>query len=121
MLVRGFTQGDLARIDNLQFPNTFPIDNLSRALDTYVVEENGVIISLGQLNPTLELVLMQDKKRSKGERVRAIQGLMKEGLFLANKAGYPQLEAFVEEDFARILKKHWGFKDIIGKGLVIET
>lgn len=121
MLIRGLSKEDLKNLGHLSFPTDFPLYNLSRALDTYVAVEDNKIIALGQLNPTLELVLMQDKRRSKSERVQALRGLMREAMFLANKAGYPQLEAFVEDDFARILKKHWGFQDIVGKGLVIET
>jgi hypothetical protein len=119
MDVRGISISDLANLGNLSFPNSFPIDNLNRALDTYVVEDKGEIISLGQLNPTIELILMQDKRRSKRERVQAFRKLMLEGMFLAKRAGYPQLEAFVEDDFALVLKRHYGFQDIKGKGIVL--
>lgn len=118
MIVRPFENGDLDKLGNLSFPTNFPIKNLNRALNTIVAVEDEQVIGLGQLNPTLELIMMQDKKRSKSGRAKILRAFMLEGLYLAYKAGYPQLEAFVEDDFAKILKKHYGFEDINGKAIV---
>lgn len=86
-----------------------------------ICNENDELVSIAGVRPILELVVLTDKDKSVRERYRAVYQILDMSKYVASKKGFDELHAFVQEDHWRDVMLSRGFKETVGKSLVIEV
>jgi hypothetical protein len=124
MIVRSFKESDLNELKMIHdkyFKDEFTFEDFCRnASCALICEENGRIISAMNLRSLLEMVSISDKEFPTDIRRDAMVNLLSKSLLIAGQAGFDSIHAFVQDDnWANHLKKRYGFRDSVGKSLVI--
>lgn len=84
-------------------------------------DEEGGIIGAGILKPQVEAIMILDLKRDMRTKHEAIGEMIKQAVMFGKKIGMDQIHAFVNNaEFAAILKKHHGFRDINRPSLLLD-
>jgi hypothetical protein len=110
---------EIRKIHRSYYQEEFPLPQFERCnIDAVITDGSGKILAVGGVYPTTELIMMVDKGMPRISRVRAI-------IELLNFASYTQgisggdMHAFIQDpEFARLLRKHFGFVDCKGEALV---
>lgn len=111
MRLRGQTLRDLAVLEKNA---TFPLSNVKSVLNASVVDESGKLLGtfMVSLCAEVSLILRGDiKKRDKVGILRLVE------FYLLKYLKVDWIHLFVDEQFAKILKRHFGFEDAIGKAI----
>jgi hypothetical protein len=98
----------------------FGIPGASHIVTQGVVESGSNIIAYGQVKAFCEAILVLDLDAEQREKILAIRKLMEIAIMDSTKQGFEQLHVFVHNpEFAKILKKHFGFQPCSGEILVL--
>jgi hypothetical protein len=104
------------------YKEEFNFPNFAKSfLTTFkIVNDKGAVITAGGVKLNPELILITDKDALQNDRVFALVSAMQLGTWSARSAGYEMLYASVINDpiWEKQLR-NVGFKDSIGKSLVI--
>lgn len=122
MRIRQFNVGDLDRVREIHsrcHEKGFGFPDFERIIAAAVVEDSeGRIAALGMIRPIAETIMILDLAEPLKTKARALELLIEEGDYVANKHGFNQTHAFVEGPHVDILKKHFGFRNCKGQALV---
>lgn len=107
---------DVPKIEEIGKAYSFTLPD--RFLHAAVVEKNDEVIAFGLIHIIIEAILIcQGSDREKVELIRMLLKQAKEDTVYYK---YNQIHVFVkDESFANILEKHFGFKDAVGRVLVL--
>ena len=95
---------------------------LEPSIITCVVEDDKGMIAFGNLKIFAETYMVMDHDRSKLERARAFKEIMPVAIMGAQRVGIHQIHACTQDpDFADVLRKHYGFWDVLGEHLIKEV
>jgi len=102
------------------FSHEFPFSDLfDNSVSSLVVTDNGKIVVGGQVRLITEATIVTDKDVAVEKRRRALIFLLDAFKFSIASRGFDQIHAFVQDEtWERHLKKY-GFKDTVGKSLVV--
>lgn len=127
MIIRPTTVDDLEKIDRIwkeyiETGDRFGIPDTSNLVTHAVVESaKGRLIAFGMVKLFAEAILILDKNESRRNKINAIQALMLEAIRGSRQHNLSQLHCFIQrEEFSRIMKKHYNFKNCKGEALVME-
>lgn len=111
MKLRGVVKEDLPEIISFHKENSNHELDFSSILYHGVIEENGKIIAYGAVKDFREMVISLNKSSNR-DKSKAIEELFGACVHLAKLHGVTNLYAFAENEFANLLKKHFGFSEI---------
>ena len=122
MIIRGFdSETDLAELSRIhqQYENEFTLAEMGD--EKYVIaDDENRIITIGANHSLAEVRLATDKTRDIKLRRGALLQSLQVSAFVAKRAGYDQLHAFVQDEiFLKQLIKH-GFRPTKGVSVVID-
>lgn len=126
MHIRPYDSSDLNEVRSIhERSSDFPLPNLSDPL--YVVKEvaihNGQIVGLGAIRLTTEAVVILDLDKKSTTRARAIENLLRTGIYKSQKLGLDEMHCFltgeITHSFADVLKNKFGFEDVAGIPLTL--
>jgi len=87
-------------------------------IDCIVEDENG-IIAFGNLKVYAETVMVMDHDRTARLRARAFREIMPVAIMGAQRAGINEIHAVTQDpDFGVVMRKHYGFRDVLGEHLI---
>lgn len=125
MIVRRFQLEDLAKIDELwkkHHAHQFSLPRLRPSIITCVVEDKEGMIAFGNLKVFAETVMVMDHDRSAIVRAKAFKEIMPVAIMGAQQADITEIHAVVQDpDFGDVLRKHYGFEDVLGEHLKLEV
>jgi hypothetical protein len=103
--------------DEFKFPDFY-----HHCLGAFVVEEDNHIITGGCLKLTTEAILLTNRDSAAKNRVKALISVLELNKFLAGKAGFDQIHAFIKVDPAwRKLMFKYQFQVCKGESLVLNV
>ncbi len=94
---------------------------LDHGLCTFTAKQNGKIVTAGSVRTLVELVAITDKSYSSRVRLRGLHELLQTAGFVAQRSGYSQIHAFVQDPMWAQQMKNRGFRPTIGEALVTEV
>lgn len=116
---------DVAKIDEIYqqyHSDSFGITYTSDSIHGVVVDDTDSVIGYGLIRLIPEVIMVLDLGRERKEKILALQELIRTAVFKIEQSDYSSLHAFVQDDnFSEILKKHFGFKKVIGEAIVLEV
>lgn len=87
-----------------------------------IVEDDRGIIAFGNLKVFAETIMVMDHDRSRTTRARAFREIMPVAIMGAQRAGITEIHAVTQDpDFGVVLRKHYGFADVLGEHLRLEV
>lgn len=107
---------NLADLKWLERVADFPL-NRNRIISEAVIDKDGKPVAYGSLKPFMNADMVIDGLSIR-EKVSALDLLHRQAITQTVLARFDQLYVFCDEDFADILKKHYGYRDCVGKVLV---
>lgn len=114
---------DLPIVDRIwrKFHKTgFGIPGRNHVVTQGVVESHGKVIAYGQVKAFCEAIMVLDLEEPTREKIEAVRKLMEIAIMDSTNTGYEQMHVFVQDpEFAKILKKHFGFQPCSGEALVL--
>ena len=118
---------DLESIDRIwkeHYNTSFGLPNLENVIIHGVVEDEdkGSITGFGLVKIFAEGILILHKSLSARQKVDTLRELMTAQRLGIDRANIGQVHAFIQDPtFEYLLKKHYGYKDTVGKCIVMET
>lgn len=121
MIIRNIGMGnssdeDLEAIDDIYekyYKNQFGLPNLNATVSHGIIEDDKGVIGFGMVKLFAEAIMILDKIRSTRDKSRAMKALMYKALADSKRVGLNQLHVTVDdEEFAKKLEKHYGFKRV---------
>lgn len=104
------------------YSNEFGLPSLDHTIIRRIVEVENKVIAYGfaKLNPEATLILDQSCPRNL--KTQALQALMFDAIRGCKEHKFSQLHAVVKNrpEYVKLLKKHYGFRDIDGTQIVME-
>jgi len=104
------------------YSNEFGIPSLDHTIIRRVVEVDDKLVAYGfaKLNPEATMILDQNEPRKL--KVQALRALMFDAIRGCKEHKLYQLHAVIKDrpEYMKLLKKHYGFRDIDGTMLVME-
>lgn len=111
---------ELRRIHEKHYSSEFSFDDfISGFISAFVIEENNRIISAGGIRSIVECVAITDKDISVRDRREALYQLLSASIFHTTSNGYNQLHAFIQDETWLKHLKRAGFKETVGKSIVL--
>ena len=122
-MVRAFTGKDIEILRELQKKHyDFDFPDLTHAKSIAIVELDGEIVGGGILREIPEVSLILDRDKSLRAKCTALGQLVDYGLKITKNIRHEGMYGFVhEDDYERILIKHFGFREAVGKLLFKEV
>ena len=124
MIIRPIRNGDLKKIDEIyqkHHGDRIQMPGLNNQITSAVVENENRIVGFGIVKAFAEAIMMLDLHEMRVNRVRAMDLLMLEAFRGCQEHRIEQVHAVVHTDnLEKILKKHYGYSDRIGKVLYRE-
>lgn len=104
------------------YSNEFGLPSLDNTIIKRVVEVDDKPIAYGFAKIFAEATLVLDNSNPRNLKVQALQALMLDAIRGCRQHNLSQLHAVVKDrpDYVRLLKKHYGFRDVDGTMLVME-
>lgn len=126
MKVRRYRPSDLSEVNQLwekHHSHSFSLPPLQPSIiDCVVEDDDGKIIAFGNLKIFAECVMVMDHDKSSLKRARAFREIMPVAIMGAQKSGIAEIHATVQDPgFGDVMRKHFGFKDVLGEHLVKEV
>jgi len=110
------------RIWNEHYKEEFSIPSFDHTIIRRVVEVDDKVVAYGfaKLNPEATLILDLNEPRS--VKVQALRALMFDAIRGCKEHNLSQLHAVIKNrpEYEKLLRKHYGFRDIDGTMLVME-
>jgi N-acetylglutamate synthase-like GNAT family acetyltransferase len=124
--LRRYLPSDLeavSRIWEKHHSQTFSLPALNPSIITgVIVDENDKVVAFGNLKIYAEGVIVMDHDRPKATLGRALKKLMEAAIMGARKFGVSRIHvSTTDPDYSEILRKHYGFSDVLGEHLVREN
>ncbi len=120
-MIRKSINEDVSRILELCRDTDYDSDPFRDILSDRVIVDGEKLIAYGAIKQFSEAVLVLDKSQNARTKVKALKTLLNAAYFETRKAGISELHIFTKnEQFANILRKHFGFLKIEGTALVRE-
>ena len=124
MNTRLLKESDLSVIDEIWqkfYKDEFGLPALDKAIYAVAVEDEGKVVGFGQTRLTTESLMIINQDLSLREKVEILKLIMEAQTIGMNRAGMYESHAFAQNpNFARILKKHFGYEPVIGESLVLK-
>lgn len=125
MILRAIQSDDYEQIKKIHekyYKSEFSMPNfVTNFIGAFVIEKNGEIISVCSLRRIAEVIAITNKDCSVRDRLTALLTGAEAITFIAEKEGYNQIHAFVQdESWEHILIKNGKFKPTKGRSLVLE-
>lgn len=80
------------------------------------------MIAFGNLKVFAETIMVMDHDRSSIVRAKAFREIMPVAIMGAQKAGISEIHAVTQDSsFGDVLRKHFGFEDVLGEHLKLEV
>jgi len=118
MIIRRFKQTDIPQLVELVNKHSFEFPKFANLLDVLVVEKDDKILAWGYTEKMVEVVFVPDVDASKKDKVESLKLLVETSNGLTKERGIEQIHSFVvDERFASILKKHFGYRESTGQAL----
>lgn len=123
--LRSYKPSDLNRIREIHqqyHEKGFEFPDIERAITKAVVtNRDEEVIAFGVARTIAESIMILDPSQSLREKTKALEMLIRHGIFGCELAGYDQLHAFVQDEhFKQVLEKHFAFRECVGKALVLD-
>jgi hypothetical protein len=123
MNTRLLKETDIAIIDEIwqkYYMTEFGLPSLENTVYAVVVENEGKVVGYGQTRLTTESLMIMDQSLSLREKVEILKLIMEAQTIGLTKARLSDTHAFAQNpNFARILKKHFGYEPVVGETLVM--
>jgi hypothetical protein len=123
MNTRLLKDSDLYEIDQIWqrfYKGEFGLPSLDKAIYAVVVEDKEKVVGFGQTRLTTESLMIIDQSLTLREKVEILKLIMEAQTIGMTKAGHNESHAFAQNpNFARILKKHFGYEPVLGETLVM--
>jgi len=123
MECRLLKDSDLIAIDEIWqkfYKEEFGLPPLDKAIYAVAVENKGKVVGFGQTRLTTESLMIIDQDLSIRDKVEILKLIMEAQTIGMTKAGLYETHAFAQNpNFARILKKHFGYEPVVGESLVM--
>ncbi len=105
-----------------QYENECPISDLSNLACSFAIaDENDKIITAGGIRSIMEAVIVTDKDVEIEQRRVALINMMHALKTTTKQAGYHELHAFIQDEkWLRHLIQH-GFRNTVGRSIVINV
>lgn len=121
--IRALNPSDFNRVCQIHekyYSSEFTLPDFFKFLCAFVVaDSNDKIICVGGIKPIAESIIITDKDFSVKERREALLRVLDASSFMAGKAGFNQLHAFIQdEDWMKHLEKY-NFKPTKGKAFYL--
>jgi hypothetical protein len=104
------------------YSNEFGLSSLDHTIIRRVVEVDDKLVAYGfaKLNPEATMILDQNEPRKL--KVQALRALMFDAIRGCREHKLSQLHAVIKDrpQYEKLLRKHYGFRDIDGTMLVME-
>ena len=113
---------ELRKIHEKYFSHEFTFDDfIGGFIAAFTVEDSvsGKIVSAGGIRAIIETVAVTNKDFSVRERREALYNLLAACAFNANGRGYTALHAFIQDETWLKQLKRAGFRETVGKSLVM--
>lgn len=120
-LAREYDMAKIKAIHEKFFKDEFEFPNMKPFISTYLVENNGQIVTFGGARVILEAIAVTDLSMKPVDRYDALNMLLSAISLNASEKGFEQLHCFVVKDDT--WKKglvNAGFRETKGTGLVID-
>ena len=125
LVVRLYQKGDLKKVDELwrkHHENQFSLPALMPSIITCVVEDEQGMIAFGNLKVFAETVMVMDHDRSPIVRAKAFREIMPVAIMGAQQVGISEIHAVtLDPSFGDVLRKHFGFSNVLGEHLKLEV
>lgn len=121
-MIRLMQDSDLAEIKKIHekyYKKEFTFPDFNKFLANFVIVHDNQIISAGGVRTIAESVLITNKDLSPRARRAALYDVLNASAYICQKNEYHELHAFIQEDNWYNQLKRIGFKDCVGKALVI--
>lgn len=104
------------------YSSEFGLPNLNNTIIKRVVEVDGKLVAYGFAKLFPEATLILDHNAPRTMKVQALQALMFDAIRGCKEHKFTQLHAVIKNrpEYLRLLRKHYGFKDIDGQMVVME-
>jgi hypothetical protein len=123
MNTRLLKDSDLFVIDQIWqkfYKGEFGLPGLDKAIYAVVVEDKEKVVGFGQTRLTTESLMVIDQSLSVRDKVEILKLIMEAQTIGMTKAGLDETHAFAQNpNFARILKRHFGYEPVLGETLVM--
>jgi hypothetical protein len=125
MIIRPLAITDIDRVNEIfakHHAGAFAIPPLERLLShTVVTNDNDKVIAFGAIYPLIEAVMILDLDCSMRDKAEVLKQLIWEAIRgVSGKAD--GIHAFIQDpEYAKLLKKHFGFKTCKGEALYLEV
>jgi len=123
MNTRLLKDSDLYEIDQIWqkfYKGEFGLPSLDKAIYAVVIEDKEKVVGFGQTRLTTESLMIIDQSLTLREKVEILKLIMEAQTIGMTKAGLNESHAFAQNpNFARILKKHFGYEPVLGETLVM--
>jgi hypothetical protein len=124
-VIRRYQDGDLKKVDELwrkHHQNQFSLPSLHPSIITCVIEDEKGMIAFGNLKVFAETIMVMDHDRSAIVRAKAFREIMPVAIMGAQKIGISEIHAVTQDSsFGDVLRKHFGFSDVLGEHLKLEV
>ena len=116
---------DLEEIDRIwrqHYADQFGLPNTSNTIISGVVDSGEGIRGFGIVKVFAEGLFVIDHSQSLRDKIETITLLLEAQQIGCSNKNIEQAHAFVrDENFAKILKKHFGYNDTVGQCLMVKT
>lgn len=123
MNTRLLKDSDLFVIDQIWqkfYKGEFGLPGLDKAIYAVVVEDKEKVVGFGQTRLTTESLMVIDQSLSVRDKVEILKLIMEAQTIGMTKAGLDETHAFAQNpNFARILRRHFGYEPVVGETLVM--
>lgn len=124
MIIRAIEEKDLEQLKNIHasyYKDEFTFEDFVRSslFNLLCEDDDGAIITAANIRTLLEIVMLTDKHKSSRIRREALLRIFHASLVVAGKTNHNSLHAFVQDENWYNKLKRYGFRDSVGKSLVI--
>ena len=126
MIIRALQPSDIDKLREIHtkfYETEFLFPNfLEKFIGSFVVvDDNENVISGGGVKSIAESIIITNRDYSPHERKSALLQILQASIFVANRNGFEQLHAFVQDDKWHVILKKYGFQDCKGNALFLEV
>jgi len=98
------------------------LPRLTPSIIDCVISDDDGIVAFGNLKVYAETVMVMDHDRPARLRAKAFREIMPVAIMGAQRAGIHEIHAVTQDpDFGVVMRKHYGFRDVLGEHLVKEV
>lgn len=123
MMVRAMIPNDIPEIKQIHekfYKEEFDLPNFfEKFICAFIVKEDDKIISAGGIRPLAEAIIVTDKNSSVNIRRKALLEVMNACGYIAGKANFDQVHAFVSDEIWKLHLMRYNFRPCKGQALFV--